>query len=131
VALAVTHIKSGGALAGLGRTDDAFADYSRALVILEPLKSAQPVNLSAVYGLVDAYFALGDLSKKLASRSGATSAEQRKHWTEARKQYQESSDASRELPNPGAVSPEGFTYHRTVAREIKACDTALRNLTMQ
>ena len=126
VSLAVADLKSAGALVGLGRTDDALADYHKALTILEPLKSMQPANLSAIYSLVDVYFGLGELSKNLAGHARA--AEQRKHWADARKWYQESADAWRQLPNPGAVSPEGFTYHRATAREIRLCDTALHRL---
>ena len=126
VALAVTYSKSAGVLARLGRNQDAFAKYERALAIVEPLNS--PANVSGGFCLADVYCGLGDLSRGQARRPGATVGEQRQRWADARKRYQESMDAARKLPNPGAVSPQGFLYHQAGAPAILACDIALRRL---
>jgi hypothetical protein len=113
-------------LVTLGRTQDAFADCKRALAILEP--SNAPASLSAGFYLADVCCGLGDLSRSLARRPGATVSEQRQRWLEARNWYRESMDAVRRLPNPGVVSPEGLTYHPAAAQAILSCDTALGRL---
>jgi tetratricopeptide (TPR) repeat protein len=120
VALAVAHSKSAAALVALGKTQDASAKYRDALAILEPLK---PANLPASYAAADVYFGLGDLSKRLAERSG-----ERQRWVEAREWYQKSIDASAKIPNPGAVSPDGFRFHSPAetARALAICDSALQ-----
>jgi tetratricopeptide (TPR) repeat protein len=116
VALVVGHSKSAAALVALGKTQDASEEYKKALAILEPLKT--PQNLPASYAAADVYFGLGDLSK------------QRQRWIEAREWYQKSADASGKIPNPGAVSPEGFRYRgpAEAAHALAICDVALRKL---
>ena len=130
ISLAVSHTKSAAALMTLGQTQDASVAYRKALAILEPLNTAQRANLPASYALADAYFGLGDLSKKSAELSEATSGQQLRHWKAARDWYQRSAGASGKIPNPGAVSPQGFTYHgpAEAARAIGLCDSALRKL---
>ena len=130
VALAVSHSKSAGVFLALGQLRDAAAEYRKALAILEPLKPDQSANLTAVYAAADAYFGLGSLSQVLAQRPAATPNEQRQHWSEAQGWHRKSADLLGRLSNPGAVSPQGFMYHRPaeVAGAIRVCDTALRNL---
>jgi tetratricopeptide (TPR) repeat protein len=130
VALAVSHAKSAAALMLLGKTQDASEAYRKALAILESLNPAKGTNVSAGYAVADVYFGLGDLSKMLAEHSATTPSEQRQRWIEAREWYQKSADASGKIPNPGAVSPEGFTYHgpAEAARALVMCGTALREL---
>jgi tetratricopeptide (TPR) repeat protein len=112
VGLAVAHTKAGSVLAVMGRTEDASAEYRKALAIVEQ----QPANLAANYAAGDAYFGLGSLSGK------------RQSWREARQWYQKSADVMNKIPNPGAVSPQGFFYHSPAesARAILLCDVRLK-----
>jgi non-specific serine/threonine protein kinase/serine/threonine-protein kinase len=126
IGLAVGHTKAASALTALGETQDASAEYRKALAILEP----QSPNLSARYVYADVYFDAGEVSRKLAERPETTPSERLQRWGEAREWYQKSADASLKIPNPGFVSPQGFTYHgpAEAARAIQSCDTALRQL---
>jgi tetratricopeptide (TPR) repeat protein len=126
-ALAVSHGKAAAVLVALGDMQNADSTYRKALAILEPLKPSE--NIQAAYADADIYFGLGDLARSLAKRAPAPT-EQRRRWVEARQWYQKSADASAKIPNPGQLSPQGFTYpaRAEAADAIVSCDTALRQL---
>jgi tetratricopeptide (TPR) repeat protein len=126
IGLAVGHTQMASALAALGETQEASAEYRKALAILEP----QSTSLSARYAYADVYFEAGEVSRKLAERPEATSIERRQLWSDASDWYQKSADASGKIQNPGLVSPQGFTYHgpAQAARAILSCKRAIRQL---
>jgi prepilin-type processing-associated H-X9-DG protein len=128
VELAAGHTQTGAALAAMGKRQDAAAAYQEALAILEPLAAAQPTDFAALYAAADAYFGMGELSKKEAQHSAAAPDRQRNLWVEARDWYRKSAEAWRRIPNPGAISVNGFAcgHPRDVTRMISICDTALR-----
>jgi prepilin-type processing-associated H-X9-DG protein len=128
IELATGHAKTGAALAAMGKRQDAAAAYQKALAILEPLAEAQPPDFAALYAAADAYFGMGELSKLEAQRSAAAPDRQRNLWMEAREWYRKSAEAWRHIPNPAAISANGFACGnpRDVARMISLCDGALR-----
>jgi non-specific serine/threonine protein kinase/serine/threonine-protein kinase len=128
VAAALTKV--GQALALMKTTQEASATYQKALEMTEPLASAKPPNVVALYAVADVYFGLGELAKMAAKQSPPTSGQQRQHWTEAREWYQKSADAWRQIPNPGIVTPSGFACGnpQAVSGASALCEATLRKL---
>jgi serine/threonine protein kinase len=128
VAAALTKV--GQALALMKSTQEASATYQKALEMTEPLASAKPPNIMALYAVADIYFGLGELAKTAANQSPPTSGQQRQHWTEAREWYQKSAEAWRRIPNPGVVTPSGFACGnpQEVSGASAQCDATLRRL---
>jgi hypothetical protein len=114
----------------MGRSGDAAAEYRNAVEIARPLAIAEPRTPLPWYSVADAYFGLGELSRIAAQHSAEHAETQRQQWSEARGWYQQSVDAWRHIPNPGAVSTAGFTVGnpRQAALSLALCDTQLARL---
>ncbi len=130
VAAALTKVAQ--ALASMENTQEALATYRRALEMTEPLIAAKPPNVVALYAVADAYFGMGELARMAAKANPATSGQQRRLWIEARQWYRKSTDAWRQIPNPGVVTPSGFTCVKAqeISGAAELCEAILRKLAL-
>jgi tetratricopeptide (TPR) repeat protein len=128
VAAALARV--GQALALMKSAQEASATYQRALEMTEPLASAKPPNILALYAVADVYFGLGELAKMAAKHSLATSGQQRQQWAEACEWYHKSANAWRQISNPGVLTPSGFVCGnpQEVSGASALCEATLRKL---
>jgi tetratricopeptide (TPR) repeat protein len=121
--LASSYTKLAISLTRLPNLQEADAAAKKALDIIQPLASEK--NPPAFYVSADAYYVMGEIARAIAVRSPAD--RQRQHWIEARDWYRKSQDAWRQISNPGAVSPNGYSCGnpRLAANAIALCDRAL------
>jgi serine/threonine protein kinase len=129
VNVAAADVKLGEALTSAGRDQEAAASFHQALIIVEPLVSAEPADLDALYAAADAYFGLGELSANAARHPGLT-AERRSSWTEARSWYLLSQNTWRRIEHPNHTAPNFFHVGDpiVVAKKLKLSETALSSL---
>lgn len=118
------------AAASSGETEKASDYFHQALVEVEPLLSAQPPTLMALYIAADAYSGLGDLSANRARKKGQTAARQKADWTEARSWYAKSLDAWHRIEHPihsipGTALNVGDQV--SVRQKLQQCEEALAN----
>jgi tetratricopeptide (TPR) repeat protein len=106
--MAATYVKLGTALATAGTTQEAESAYRKALELVAPAKEGDAPSPRVSYVLADAYFGLGELSRKAAERSRANPGEQLRLWSQARDWYYKSEAAWQRISNPALVNPEGF-----------------------
>ena len=129
VNVAAADVKLGEALTSAGRDQEAAASFHQALIIVEPLVSAEPADLDALYAAADAYFGLGELSANAARHPGLTK-ERRSCWTEARAWYLLSQNTWRRIEHPNHTAPNFFHVGDpiVVAKKLKLSETALSSL---
>jgi hypothetical protein len=130
VNVAAADVKLGEALASAGRDQEAAASFHRGLIIVEPLVSAEPADLNALYAGADAYFGLGELSAKAARHPGLTAERRKSSWTEARSWYLLSENTWRRIEHPNHTAPNFFQAGDpiVVAKKLKLTETALSSL---
>lgn len=119
--IAQSYTKVAGALALTGNNPEASTFYSKAL---EPLASAKPPNVLALYAASDAYFGMGELAEGTARQAKSVSkGVGKQHRLEACDWYRKSADAWRQIPNPARVTPSGFTTRdpRTAVKSMHRC----------
>ena len=113
-------------------TQESLASYEKALEMTEPLATARPPNVLALYVVADAYSGLGDIASGRATRAGAA-AQEALYWKEASSWYEKSLRISREIPNHGVVSPEGFAAVSPddVRRRLDTCRQQLNRANLR
>jgi hypothetical protein len=97
------------------------------------LPSRLPLRLTffeAQYDVAEIYFRFGELSERLASNVLRPHEQRSKDWQDAKTWYQRSLDIWRQIHNPGAVIPLGFTCGnaKSITAAIAKCETALSSL---
>ena len=120
--VAACYVKLGEA-AGEARDDANAADYfHQAVAIAEPLASAQPPDLDALYAVADAYSGLGELSVK-----GAKRAHRKLDWIEAQSWFQKSLSTWTRIEHPNHTAPNSFQVGDPVlvAQELRVVESAL------
>jgi len=127
VNVAAADVKLGEALTSAGRDQEAAASFHQALIIVEPLVSAEPADLNALYAAADAYFGLGELSANAARHPGLTAERRKSSWTEARSWYLLSQNTWRRIEHPNHTAPNFFHAGDpiVVAKKLKLSETAL------
>ena len=124
---AASDVKLGEACAKANRDQEAATYFHRALTVVEPLLSAQPVDLDAIYEAADAYSGLGELSMQAAQHAGLTAKQRKAQWSEARSWLQLSAAAWRRIEHPNHSAPSSFQAGdpTVVTRELKTAEAAL------
>jgi len=122
--LASGYTKIGRVLASTGDRQQASTFYSKALKIAEPLRSANPPNVLALYAAADAYSGMGDLVSGGLLQSTATGPEpEEDHLRKSCDWYRKSADTWRLIPSPGRTTPSGFESGdpEAVANKLRRC----------
>ena len=128
--VAACDVKIGEAVART-QNDQAAADaYQKALMIVEPLISAEDADLDALYVAADAYSGLGDISMRKARRKGQTTDRQKSNWVEARSYYQSSLNAWHRFEHPNHTAPNSFQVGDpvTAKKKLEAVENGLASL---
>jgi eukaryotic-like serine/threonine-protein kinase len=116
------HAKVAGALARLGRRDQARETYGKALALIgsQPA-SEQPTEIQ--YALLNVYAGMGDLVSDPASHGGTPVGGSACDW------YRRSMDIWRQLPARSSVSPNGFRVIgiNTLSTKLAKCQPMLRS----
>ncbi len=113
--IATARVRMAALLAQMGNEAEAMATYTSALATAESLAAANPPKLRGLYAAADAYFGIGELSRKAA------------HWQQAGDWYLKSAGAWRTIGAPWPISP-GYLpcgSPAEVARAIRQCELAL------
>src|SRR6202045_4413521 len=116
------YAKVAGALARLGRRDQARETYGKALALIgsQPA-SEQPTEVQ--YALLNVYAGMGDLVSDPASHGGTPVGGSACDW------YRRSMDIWRQLPARSSVSPNGFRLIgiNTLSTKLAKCQPMLRS----
>jgi len=125
--VASCNVKLGEAAAQLGRESQAADYFHQALAIVEPLTAASAPDLDALYASADAYFGLGELSRKKAQQRGLARSQQQVSWAEAKTWYEKSMSAWHRIEHPNHTAPDFFQVGdpAVVAKQLKAAEAAL------
>jgi len=117
--LAIVHLDIASALSHTGERAPASAEFHLAIEIAGPLAKAG--NAQARYTLADAYSGLATL----AAHDGT-----RQDLTEAQGLYHQSLEVWKTIPNPGALTPDGYLAGdpRKTARALESCNARLAKL---
>ena len=117
--LAVVHLDIASALSQAGDRPSASAEFRRTIQLVQPL--AMPSNEQARYTLANAYSGLADLTAR-----GGT----RQDLVQAQELYKESLEVWKTIPNPGALTPDGYLAGdpRKTARALESCNARLAKL---
>lgn len=121
--LAASYSKIAAALALTGDHQQASVYYSKALQIAEPLGSANPPNILALYAVADAYFGMAELLTSARQSGSGESGKRGRLLSQACECYRKSADAWRQIPNPAHITPTGFAVGDpdTVATKLRRC----------
>ena len=128
--VAACDVKIGEASAQM-QNDQAAADsYHEALIIVEPLISAENADLDALYVAADAYSGLGDISTRKAQRKGQTTDRHKSNWALARSWYQLSLNTWHRLEHPNHTAPNSFQVGDpvTAKKKLEVVENALASL---
>lgn len=127
--IAASSVKLGEAAMRAGRNDKAATSFHEALVTAEPLISADPPDLDALYAAADADSGLGDLSVRKARRTASTEA-RRSAFAEARSWYQSSLNTWHRIKHPNHTAPNSFQVGdpAVVAQKLKQVEANLSAL---
>jgi tetratricopeptide (TPR) repeat protein len=125
--LAACDVKLGEAATQAGNHAAAAGYFGQALTIVKPLVANEPADLDALYAAADAYFGLGELSRKKAEPPHQSGVRRKSNWTEARSWYEQSLNTWRRIEHPNRTSPNGFQVGdpARVAKTLKATVAAL------
>ncbi len=117
--LAIAHLDIASALSLAGDSTSASVEFRRTIEIAQPL--ALPSNEQARYTLANAYSGLADLT----ARSGT-----RQDLMRARELYKQSLEVWKTIPNPGALTPDGYLAGdpRKTTRALDSCNARLAML---
>jgi hypothetical protein len=111
--------------------DQAAADsYHQALIIVDPLISAENADLDVLYVAADAYSGLGDISMKKARRRGQTTSQKKSKLSEARSWYQLSLNTWHRIDHPNHTAPNSFQVGDPVKvkRQLESIENKLSSL---
>ncbi len=128
--VAACDVKIGEAVART-QNDQAAADsYQKALLIVEPLISAENADLDALYVAADAYSGLGDISMRKAQQTGQTTDRQKPNWAAARSWYQLSLNTWHRFEHPNHTAPNSFQVGDpvTAKKKLEVVENALATL---
>lgn len=117
--LAIAHLDIASSLSLAGDSTSASVEFRRTIEIAQPL--ALPSNEQARYTLANAYSGLADLTAR-----GGT----RQHLVQAQELYKQSLEVWKTIPNPGALTPDGYLAGdpRKTARALDSCNARLARL---
>jgi len=112
----------------LGHAKEAEQEYQQALAIDQGVTGSSP-PAEIEYTRADAYFGLGDVEAVLAATARGTD-RQIEHWRQARSYYQKSLETWKGIPNPGYLSPQGFSCGSPTksSQAVVIADAALAKL---
>ena len=116
--LITAHTRIGHTLITMGKLEEAWASFHKALDLLQPSADEERRDVPALYALADVYAGLGDVSAAKARRRGSDAVLSANLWNETRGWYQKSLTTWKQIPNPSSLSPNGFSVGdpRRVAR---------------
>lgn len=119
--LAEAYVKIASALMLVGRNDEASSFFLRAAAIAEPLASATPPNILALYVMADAYSGTGALIDKPARNAGLHAS--KRPSEESCRWNQKSMDTWGKIPNPSRIGPSGFEVGdpEGVRKQLRQC----------
>jgi tetratricopeptide (TPR) repeat protein len=128
--IAACDVKLGEAATHAGHDAAAAGYFGQALTIVKPLVANEPADLDALYAAADAYFGLGELSRKKAERPDQGGVHRKSNWTEARSWYEQSLNTWGRIEHPNHTSPNGFQVGdpASVAKKLKATEADLKSL---
>lgn len=128
--VAACNVKLGEAATRAGHDAAAAVYFGQALKIVKPLVANGPADLDALYAAADAYFGLGELSRKKAERLDQNRVKRKANWTEARSWYEQSLITWRRIEHPNRTSPNGFQVGEPtgVAKKLQATEATLTSL---
>jgi non-specific serine/threonine protein kinase/serine/threonine-protein kinase len=127
--LAAITARRAAALAKLGETDKAVAEYEEVRAFLEPMVTADPKDYELIYVLGETYTSEGRIAAARA-RATASRAEKLAQWEGARQWFHKSLEVWRKVPHPARFSTSGFavTVPPKVAEQLAECDRAIASL---
>lgn len=128
--IAVIEEKVGYALMKRKKTTDASRELKQAIEIAETIATANPGIPEAQYAVAEGCFAMGELSRTLASNLNSGPRDQIQGWSDARYWYQRAAEAWRKISDPGARTPVGWACGnpRQVSAALATCERELLRL---
>lgn len=113
------------------QNDQAAADsYHKAIMIVEPLISAEDAGLDAPLCSCRCLFGLGDISMRKAQRKGQTTGRLKSNWAAARSWYQLSLNTWHRFEHPNHTAPNSFQVGdpATTNQKLEVVENALTSL---
>jgi len=112
-----------------GDTQEAAAEYQKALALAEVLASTDKENMAVVYAVADSQAGVGDLSVAVA-RKGPSASSRRASWSRAQSSYQDSLRAWGQINNPSRIAPNGFwaSDPHQITRRLDQCNAELKRI---
>jgi tetratricopeptide (TPR) repeat protein len=105
--LAMVETKIGNTLLQMGKLSEASEHFTKAIGIANPSFSLERSDLPALYAAADGYFGLGRISAAQA-RATKNAVARAELQNEARRSYSNSVNISKQIPNPSAISGDGY-----------------------
>jgi serine/threonine protein kinase len=122
--LGSTYVHIGTILVQRGDASGGMAKLQEALAIFQSLQ-ADSKNRYVLSGLADSYEGLGRANTALALNRKDSPPEQAKHWSEARRFYQDSQSIWLKMREQGALAREDAEKLGPISAQIEQCNRAL------